>query len=136
MKRTPLARRTPLQAKTGLGRGSSRLETRKPLETRTRVKPRSAKREAAMVERRALVADLLKRFPRCQIRWACQGAKAVDVHERLKRSRGGSIVDERHGHMVTACRACHDLTETQPAEATRRRMLLPSWHECPPIGPC
>lgn len=130
MKRTPLQRRTPLQAKTGLGRGSSRLETR------TRVKPRSAKREADMVERRALVAALLAEFPRCQIRWACQGARAVDVHERLKRSRGGSILDPRHGHMVTACRTCHDLTETQPAEATRRRMLLPSWHACPPVGPC
>lgn len=89
-----------------------------------------------MVVRRRVVAALLAEFPRCQVRWVCDGAKAVDVHERLKRSRGGSITDPRHGHMVTACRACHDMTEREPAEATRRRMLLPSWHVCPPIGPC
>lgn len=89
-----------------------------------------------MVTRRALVADLLARYPRCQIQAVCQGARAVDVHERLKRSRGGSITDERHGHMVTACRPCHDWTEREPAAATRARMLLPSWHVCPPIGPC
>lgn len=38
--------------------------------------------------------------------------------------------------MVTACRACHDWTEREPLEATRRRMLLPSWHVCPEVGPC
>jgi hypothetical protein len=96
----------------------------------------SDKRRAANEVRRQVVAALLAEFPRCQIRWVCSGARAVDVHERLKRSRGGSITDPRHGHMVTACRACHDMTETHPAEATRRRMLLPSWHVCPPIGPC
>lgn len=129
----PLKRRTPLQSSKGgrLERGVPTVPAR-----RTRVKPRSEKRDAAMVDRRALVAQLLAEFPICQVRWACRGAKAVDVHERLKRSRGGSITDPRHGHMVTACRACHELTEAEPAEATRRRMLLPSWHRCPPIGPC
>lgn len=134
MKRTPLARRTPLKGAT-LQRGGSTLP-RAPLTRSGGVKPRSAKREAAMVLRRALVADLLRHHPRCQARWTCDGARAVDVHERLKRSRGGSIIDADHGHMVTICRACHELTESEPAEATRRRMLLPSWHECPPIGPC
>lgn len=103
---------------------------------RSRIAPQSARRREAMVLRRALVADLLARYPRCQIRVLCRGARAVDVHERLKRSRGGSITDERHGHMVTACRPCHDWTEREPAAATVARMLLPSWHECPPCGPC
>lgn len=89
-----------------------------------------------MVSRRLLVVHLLETFPRCQIRWACNGAKAVDVHERVKRSRGGDILDPVQAHMVTACRRCHELTEAKPAEATRRRMLLPSWHICPPVGPC
>lgn len=130
MKRTPLQRRTPLQAKAGLGRGGSSL-------ARTaRVAPRSAKRQEAMVIRRALVAQLLKDRPRCEGRWACRGARSVDVHERIKRSRGGSITDPDQAHMVTLCRACHELTETHPAEATRRRLLLPSWHACPPVGPC
>lgn len=136
VKRTPLQRKTPLQAKTPLGRGSARLATRKPLETRTRVKPRSDKREAAMVERRALVKRLLAERPKCEARWVCQGARSVDVHERVKRSRGGSILDPDQAHMVAVCRACHDMTEREPAEAERRRMLLPSWHACPPVGPC
>lgn len=135
LKRTPLQRRTPLQAKTGLGRGSG-LSQGKPLERRTRVAPRSEKRQADMVERRALVVRLLRERPRCEARWVCRGARSVDVHERIKRSRGGSILDERQAHMVTLCRACHEMTETHPAEATARRLLLPSWHACPPIGPC
>lgn len=89
-----------------------------------------------MVTRRALVAYLLETRPRCEARWVCSGARAVDVHERLKRSRGGIITDADQAHMVTICRACHEMTEAEPAEATRRRLLLPSWHECAPVGPC
>ena len=89
-----------------------------------------------MVERRALVKRLLAERPTCEARWVCRGARSVDVHERIKRSRGGSILDPVQAHMVTVCRACHDMTEAQPAEAERRRLLLPSWHKCPPVGPC
>lgn len=89
-----------------------------------------------MVERRALVMRLLGESPWCQARWVCNGATSVDVHERIKRSRGGSILDPIQAHMVTVCRACHEATEAQPAEAERRRLLLPSWHRCPPVGPC
>lgn len=96
----------------------------------------SAKRRQDSQVRRVLVASLLAQRPRCEARWACQGARSVDVHERIKRSRGGSITDPDQAHMVTLCRACHELTESEPAEATRRRMLLPSWHRCPEIGPC
>lgn len=96
----------------------------------------SAKRRMDADVRRVLVANLLAERPICEGRWACRGAKAVDVHERLKRSRGGKITDPAQAHMVTLCRACHELTESEPAEATRRRLLLPSWHRCPPVGPC
>lgn len=130
MKRSPLARRTPLQSKGRLERGAPSLPRR------TRVKPQSAKRETDAALRRAVVAQLLAEFPRCQAWWVCQGAPAVEVHERLSRARGGSITDPRHGHMVTICRACHHLATTEPAEAERRRMLLPSWHRCPAVGPC
>jgi hypothetical protein len=123
-RKAPLARRTPMARGTaGLARGG-------------RLPPRSAKRVADMVDRRILVAAMLEAWPVCQAQWVCNGARAVDVHERLKRSRGGSITDANHGHMVTVCRRCHEMTETLPAEATRRRMLLPSWHRCPPVGPC
>lgn len=96
----------------------------------------SDKRIAEAAIRRVLVAALLAERPRCEARWACRGARAVDVHERIKRSRGGSIIDPDQAHMVTLCRACHELTETEVAEATRRRLLLPSFHQCPPVGPC
>jgi hypothetical protein len=102
----------------------------------TRVKPQSEKRKADAVVRRVLVARLLKERPVCEGQWVCRGARAVDVHERIKRSRGGSITDPDQAHMVTLCRACHEMTEAEPAEATRRRLLLPSWHVCPPVGPC
>lgn len=130
----PLQRRTPLKA-SSLQRGGATL-ARKPLERRTRVAPRSEKRLEAAVLRRLLVSVLLAERPRCEGLWVCRGARAVDVHERLKRSRGGIITDADQAHMVTLCRACHEMTEAEPAEATRRRLLLPSWHKCPPIGPC
>lgn len=129
MKRTPLQRKTPLKG-SNLQRGGSTLTRGQ------RLKPRSPKREADMVERRVLVRQLLAEWPVCQLRWACRGAKAVDVHERLKRSRGGNILDPAQAHMVTTCRACHEMTESEPAEAERRRALLPSTHICPEVGPC
>jgi len=131
----PLQRRTPLKANQGLQRGTSTL-ARTPLKRTTRVAPQSPKRQEDAQVRRVLVAALLAEFPRCQARWVCRGAKAVDVHERLKRSRGGRITDPVQAHMMTVCRACHEMTEAEPTEATRRRLLLPSWHKCPPVGPC
>lgn len=92
-----------------------------------------------MVFRRRLVAQLLRERPVCEARVRCKGAKAVDVHERLKRSRGGDILDPRQAHMVTLCRACHEWTEDPrrgEPNPTACRMLLPSWHVCPPVGPC
>lgn len=89
-----------------------------------------------MVERRALVVAMLTEFPRCQVRAVCSGDRAVDVHERLKRSRGGNFLDAVQSHAVTTCRPCHEWTEQFPALAEFHRMLLPSWHECPPVGPC
>lgn len=124
MKRTELKRSAPM------ARGGF---TRKP---RANLPAQSAKRKTEAVLRRGLVARLLAERPVCEGRWACRGARAVDVHERIKRSRGGSITDPDQAHMVTLCRPCHELTEAEPAEATQRRLLLPSWHRCPDIGPC
>ena len=112
----------------------------KPLARTGRLRPRSGKREREYAEpvtgRRALVAQALAERPRCEARVLCRGARAVDVHERLKRSRGGRILDLAQSHAITICRACHDWTEREPAEAAARRLLLPSWHRCPPVGPC
>lgn len=130
MKRTPLVRKTPM------ARGTAALPQGKPLARGREVKPRSDKRQADMVIRRGLVARMLAETPRCPARICCRGAATTDVHERLSRARGGSITDERHGHMVALCRACHTWITEHPAEAERMRWALPSWHRCPPIGPC
>lgn len=89
-----------------------------------------------MVVRRELVAIMLTERPRCEAQWVCHGARAVDVHERLTRARGGSITDPDHGHMITVCRPCHIVITGNPAKAEGRRLMLPSWHTCPVIGPC
>jgi hypothetical protein len=137
MKRTPLQRRTPLKA-ASLQRGGSTLP-RTTLKRTTRVAARSPKRELEAAARRLLVPALLAERPVCEARVRCRGARAVDVHERLKRSRGGNILDPDQAHMVTLCRACHEWTEDPDRwepDPTFRRMLLPSWHRCPEIGPC
>lgn len=127
MKRTPLNR---------VGKGMPRAGG---LNRRTGLRPRSAKQAAAYSReggRRDLVAFLLHEFPRCQARVTCRGARAVDVHERLSRARGGDILDPIQAHMMTVCRACHNWITTHPAEAEALRLALPSWHRCPPTGPC
>jgi hypothetical protein len=58
------------------------------------------------------------------------------VHERLTRARGGDFLDPVQSHAMTICRPCHEWVTTHPAEATARRLMLPSWHRCPPVGPC
>jgi hypothetical protein len=128
--------RDPGKARAWQDRSRARAAARAREARPTPVKARSAKRDAAMVERRPLVARLLAETPRCPARIVCRGARTTDVHERLSRARGGSIVDERHGHMVALCRGCHDWITTHPAEAEAARWALPSWHACPPVGPC
>jgi len=133
VKRTPLNR---------VGKGMPRAGglTRKPMaQQRQRIQPRSAKRADEYARpggRRDLVAQTLQERPRCEAQVLCRGARAVDVHERLTRARGGSILDLAQSHAITVCRPCHDWIGREPREAEARRLLLPSWHRCPPVGPC
>lgn len=89
-----------------------------------------------MVVRRALVASLLAERPVCEARLAGCTGRAVDVHERLTRARGGSILDPEQAHMITVCRRCHEWITANPLAAGARQLMLPSWHRCPPVGPC
>jgi 5-methylcytosine-specific restriction endonuclease McrA len=76
---------------------------------------RSAKKEAGYRLRRPLVKRMLERYPHCQ---AC-GVFAkydgkvtyvqnpsVDIHELVRRSQGGSILEE--SNLLAVCRQCHD----------------------------
>lgn len=84
---------------------------------RSRLKPRSKKMSKIYVERRKLVAKMLKEQPHCSanIDGVCS-AIAVDVHELLARSQGGSILDPEN--CVTVCRPCHTWIGDNPARAT------------------
>lgn len=104
-------RRTPLVRKTPLARGAVRL-------ARRAIKPRSSKRDAEMVERRALVVDVLTARPVCE---RCKAARSTDVHEVVTRGRGGSILDRENVRAI--CRACHDWTHSHPTEASQEGWL-------------
>jgi hypothetical protein len=106
------------------------LRNTKPMQRGGRLKPRSAKRDAEMVERRKLVAVLLTQNPWCQ---ACAvtpvGAtparRSVDVHEKLRRSQGGSILDE--SICLCLCRLCHDWIGQNPQAAVALDLAMWSW---------
>lgn len=114
----PMLRRTPLASRSELSPG-------RPLQRTRRLPYRSRKMAATYVTRRELVADLLERFPICQIQWdgGCQHL-SVDVHELLSRGRGGSITDK--ANCCTGCRYCHDAVTQNPTTAEARGFLLKS----------
>lgn len=82
---------------------------------------RSKKKEAEYRLRRPLVAKLLEERPLCE---ACPVFAAhdekvtyirkpsVDVHELVRRSQGGSILDEEN--LMCVCRSCHQRIGNHP----------------------
>jgi 5-methylcytosine-specific restriction endonuclease McrA len=96
-----LKRRKPLKAKT-------------PLKQKSQLKKRSKKTEKLYSERRPFVEKILKERPLCE---ACKVFAAhdekvtyrqhmsKDVHEIVRRSQGGSILDE--SNVLAVCRPCH-----------------------------
>ena len=112
MKRSPLRRKTPLRRSTV------------PLQ-RTRLRKRSKRTEAIYSGpngRRAVVAKVLSERVWCQIRVACKGDRAVDCHEMLPRSAGGSILDETN--ILAVCRRCHDYCHLHPRESKDKGWLI------------
>lgn len=105
MKRSPLKRLAPLR------RGK-------------RLNPVSRKRAAIADERRELVQRLLLRYPSCQV---CGREPSTDVHEKLTRARGGSILDE--SNCVAVGRWCHRKIHDQPKWAESVGLLIPSWRK-------
>jgi hypothetical protein len=109
VKRSPLRRRTPLRR---FGR----------------ISPRSAKRIALDVERRAFVARILSERPRCEMlndhAVRCHRA-SEHVHEKLTRARGGDILDPTN--VLAVCFHCHRAIHDNPAWATAKGLLISSW---------
>jgi hypothetical protein len=115
---------------------------------RAAVNPVSDKRKKLNPERRAFVARILAERPRCEgpsylrtivaelhgvdqsivlsaLRACGLNARSTEVHEKLKRSRGGSIVDD--ANVAALCRRCHRFTEEYPRLSTMAGLLIPSW---------
>lgn len=140
-----MAARMPVAHAFGRGmtlRRSALARSRKPLPFR------SAKRVALADERRAFVARILSERPTCEGLYylrrivntlpdsdqrtvvtamrACTG-RSTEVHERLKRSRGGSIVDDNVA--AALCHQCHRFTEEEVRLSTLARLLIPSWEK-------
>jgi 5-methylcytosine-specific restriction endonuclease McrA len=95
---------------------------RTPLKTSSKkINQRSKKTEEKYELRRPLVEKLLGERPWCQ---ACpvfaqhdelttyQQRPSVDVHEIVRRSQGGSILDE--SNLMCVCRPCHSRIGNYP----------------------
>lgn len=95
------------------------------------MRKQSAKRAAIAPARRELRLRLLDERPWCEARTPQCGGRAVDCHERLRRSQGGDILDETD--IITVCRACHDWIGHNPAAA--ERLGLARWRWRAPSNP-
>lgn len=74
-----------------------------PLRRVTPLRQQSRKRQRDAVKRRALVEELIERYPRCQ---RCQFRPSVDLHEIKRRSQGGDFLNA--AEIAVLCRECHD----------------------------
>jgi hypothetical protein len=72
-------------------------------------------------ERHRLVAEQRELQPICM---RCFAQEAVDVHERLSRGRGGSILDKRN--LVSLCRTCNTWITEHPVAAEGQGWALNS----------
>lgn len=80
--------------------------------------------------RQEFVARLFVAFPRCQVdALGCTG-RSTQVHEKLTRASGGSILDE--SNCVAVCANCHPWIHSHPALATSRGLLV-SQYDSPPV---
>lgn len=97
---------------------------------------RSKKKEAEYRVRRPLVERLLNERPWCE---ACpvfadhdglvvyQRHRSVDIHELVRRSQGGSILDEKN--LMAVCRDCHRRIGNHPALAFELGLARHSWDD-------
>jgi len=98
------------------------------------VRHRSKKKEAEYRLRRPLVERLLEERPMCE---ACPvfavhdqkvtyvRRRSVDVHELVRRSQGGSILDE--SNLMCVCRDCHRRIGNYPALAFELGLARRGW---------
>ena len=133
LKRTELKRSGGLERSGELKR-SGGLERSGELKRSGRLKPRSKKKEAEYVERRKIVERLLDERAYCE---ACPVFAAhdevahytrrasVDIHEIVRRSQGGSILDVPN--LMAVCRECHNRIGDYPQLAFDLGLAKHQW---------
>jgi len=129
-----MKRKKPLKAKTPLKRTES-LKTGS-LKRGGKINHRSEKMKKTYEQRRPFVEKVLSENPYCQ---ACgvfakhDGKvtfvqnKSVDVHELVRRSQGGSILDE--SNVIAVCRPCHQRIGNYPELAINLGLSKHSWEK-------
>lgn len=126
-KRKPLKQRKPLRQKTPL-RQRSKLKSTKPLAQR------SEKMENTYVERREFVKQILTERPYCEAckvfakhdgLAVCRQNHSQDVHELVRRSQGGSILDA--ANVLAVCRKCHTRIGNYPQLAFDLGLAKHGW---------
>lgn len=110
------------------------MKNRKPLKRGGYLHKRSKKMEDKYVERRKLVVKVLSERPTCE---ACpvfakhdglvtyKLSSSTDVHELVRRSQGGSILDETN--VLAVCRKCHNRIGQYPALAFDLGLAKHGW---------
>ena len=118
-----LNRKKPLRAKTPLKRSGS-------------LRKRSKKMSAVYEERRPFVERILKERPLCEACkiFAAHDGKATynqhmsrDVHEIIRRSQGGSILEE--SNVLAVCRPCHVRIGNYPELAFQLGLAKHGWEK-------
>ena len=106
----------------------------KPIKRSGPPKKRSAKTEEIYVERRKFVEKILSERPACEACkvFATHDGKTTynqqlsrDVHEIIRRSQGGSILDEEN--VLAVCRLCHVRIGNYPQLAFDLRLAKHGW---------
>lgn len=98
------------------------------------IRKRSKKKEKEYELRRPFVRQILEKYPLCQ---ACpvfakhdklttyKRLLSTDVHEIIRRSQGGSILDENN--VLAVCRKCHNRIGSYPALAFELGLAKHGW---------
>lgn len=97
---------------------------------------RSIKKEKEYVERRKIVQQLLEERPYCEAcpvfaKYDNKGVftrrGSVDIHELVRRSQGGSILDI--SNLMAVCRPCHTRIGNFPALAFELGLAKHAWDD-------
>lgn len=108
----------------------------KPLKRGGRLRQRSKKMEAKYVDRREFVVRILSERPYCEAcpKFATHDGKktyhryaSCDVHEIVRRSQGGSILDAKN--VLAVCRKCHNRIGREPALAFELGLAKHGWEK-------